>query len=64
MAGIFDEVMDSINAKEKTTETPTTPQAGATTTTEQATNQKAPQLHNYHEDFKKTFGEKNKKSET
>jgi len=52
MAGIFDEVMDSINAKEKTTD------SGATTTTEQTTNQKAPQLHSYHDDFKKAFGEK------
>jgi len=58
MAGIFDEVMDGINAKEKTIDPGTTTQAGATTTTEQTTNQKTPQLHSYHDDFKKTFGEK------
>ena len=59
MAGIFDDVMDSIAAKEKQEQT-TTPQTQTTQTTHGLTPTSIPPeakpLHTYSDDFNKTYG--------
>jgi hypothetical protein len=60
MAGIFDEVMDGIAAKEKQAPPPAAPPATTTPPPEapEAGEQKGP--HGYSDDFKAKYGERKK----
>jgi len=63
MAGIFDDVLDGIAAKEKQaqTTTPTTPQAPATTPTHEQTptaTSEAKPLHTYSDQFNDKYGKR------
>ena len=63
MAGIFDEVMDSIAAKEKPAQTPATPPANPETPTTTPAQTPAPAaggnpMNTYSDQFKDRYGEK------
>jgi len=65
MAGIFDEVMDGINAREKKDGTtpatpPATPPAQPPAQTPAPAEGTEKPLHTYSDDFKKEYGDKNK----